>query len=166
MSLATTNNATVPPEARGLARDEVRLLVARSGSPIRETAFGELAQHLAPGDLVVVNTSATLPAALDGTRSAGREVVVHLATALDDGTWVVEVRPPGPSFGPVTDLAVGERVELPGGSHLEVLRTLPGQVRLHVATVVSRRGVQALMTQPSPAVRRCPAPVARSRPRS
>ena len=39
----------------------------------------------------MVNTSATLPAELDGRRS-GKPVVVHLATDLGDGTWVAELR--------------------------------------------------------------------------
>ncbi len=133
MSLATTNNATAPPEARGLARDEVRLLVA--GRSLTDTTFRALPEFLSPGDLVVVNRSATMAAALDGTREDGSQVVVHFATALDDGTWVVEVRPAGLSFGPVTDIRAGERIGLPTGAWLTVLETLPKQVRLHRAAV-------------------------------
>jgi S-adenosylmethionine:tRNA ribosyltransferase-isomerase len=129
MSLLETHNATEPPEARGITRDAVRLLVA--GDRLVDTAFHRLPQHLQPGDLVVVNRSATLPAALDGRREDGTEVVVHLASRLDDGSWVVEVRPPGLSYGPVTDVREGEQVTLPGGAHLDVLEPLPGQVRLH-----------------------------------
>ena len=56
--------AAEPPEARGLARDAVRLMVARDGEPLAHARFGELPAHLRAGDLLVVNESATLPAAL------------------------------------------------------------------------------------------------------
>ena len=72
--------ATEPPEARGLARDEVRLLVAGDG-PIRHALFRDLPTVLAEGDLLVVNNSATLPAAVDGVRSDGRDVKIHRASA-------------------------------------------------------------------------------------
>lgn len=153
MSLATTNNATVPPEARGLERDEVRLLVAhgrpgrgqQDAAGLTDTVFHQLPEFLDPGDLVVVNRSATLAAALDGRREEGSEVVVHFATALDDGTWVVEVRPPGLSFGPVTDVREGERIELPTGAWIRVLETLPDQRRLHRAAVAVEGPVTALL---------------------
>jgi len=69
--------ASAPPEARGRARDEVRLLVA-SPSGVHHTVFSSLGAHLRPGDLLVVNTSGTLPAAVDAVlleAVAGREVV-------------------------------------------------------------------------------------------
>jgi S-adenosylmethionine:tRNA ribosyltransferase-isomerase len=143
MSHATTRNADAPPEARGLERDEVRLLVA--GTAVADAVFRDLPGFLQPGDLVVVNRSATLPAALDGQRADGSPVVVHLASPLDDGTWVVEVRPPAPSYGPVTDVRVGERIGLPTGAWLQVLQTLPGQVRLHRAAVAVEGPVTALL---------------------
>ncbi|HRD63551.1 MAG TPA: S-adenosylmethionine:tRNA ribosyltransferase-isomerase, partial [Nocardioides sp.] len=61
MSLA----ATAPPEARGLARDEVRMAVVTSERTHHRQAR-ELPLWLEPGDLLVVNTSATLPSALPG----------------------------------------------------------------------------------------------------
>jgi S-adenosylmethionine:tRNA ribosyltransferase-isomerase len=106
-------SAVQPPEARGLRRDEVRLMVA-DGRSLSHQRFADLPDHLAPGDLVVVNTSATLPAAVDGELSDGREVVVHFATALDDGCWVVEVRPSVRANGPVTSLVPGDQVRLTG----------------------------------------------------
>ncbi|PVZ11065.1 S-adenosylmethionine:tRNA ribosyltransferase-isomerase [Actinomycetospora cinnamomea] len=99
-----------PPEHRGLARDEVRLLVARPGG-VAHRRFLDLADVLEPGDLLVVNTSATLAAALDARHADGRAMTVHVATALDDGTWVVEPRRPD---GPERDVAAGDRLELPG----------------------------------------------------
>ncbi|WP_212721358.1 S-adenosylmethionine:tRNA ribosyltransferase-isomerase [Nocardioides dongxiaopingii] len=83
--------APAPAEARGVARDATRLLVA-TGDSTAHARFRDLADHLEPGDLVVVNNSATVAGQLDARSSRHGAVVVHLATPLDDGTWVVEVR--------------------------------------------------------------------------
>ena len=63
--------AREPPEARGLRRDGVRMLVAASAG-LRHLRFADLPTVLVPGDLVVVNNSATLPAAVPGSRLATR----------------------------------------------------------------------------------------------
>lgn len=116
-------SATEPPEVRGLPRDQVRLLVAEPDR-LTHARFWELGRFLHPGDLLVVNTSATLPAAIDGTRADGRRVVVHCATPLDDGGCVVELRLPDGS-GPMRDAASGERIELTGGTVLTLLSAYP-----------------------------------------
>lgn len=116
--------AVEPPEARGVRRDQVRLLVA-DGYRVQHQHFVDLPHHLAPGDLLVVNTSATLPAAVDATLDGRRQVVVHFATALDDGSWVVEVRPAGPANGPVTGLAAGDVLRLPGAAAATLLTAYP-----------------------------------------
>ena len=128
-------HARRPPEHDGRRRDEVALVVARPGS-VTTTSFARLSSHLEPGDLVVVNTSATVPAALDGW-DGDRMVVVHLSTQLDDGAWVVELRHPD-GTGPVLDAAAGEAVSLAGGASavLRRPRALAGDgVRLWVADV-------------------------------
>jgi S-adenosylmethionine:tRNA ribosyltransferase-isomerase len=122
-ALPAGSQATAPAERRGLARDGVRLLVARPGG-IEHTIFRSLADHLAPGDLLVVNTSATLPAAVDGLRDNGVRGPVHVATALDDGSWVVEFRRTDNS-GPQTDVRPGELVEITGGQRLLVAGAYP-----------------------------------------
>jgi S-adenosylmethionine:tRNA ribosyltransferase-isomerase len=107
--------ATEPPEERGLARDEVRLLVAEPGRQIRHARFRDLAAFLAPGDLVVVNTSATRAAAVDGLRADGRAVTVHVSHRLPDGDdWVVELRSPGGAER-VRDGRAGDVLRLPRG---------------------------------------------------
>jgi S-adenosylmethionine:tRNA ribosyltransferase-isomerase len=113
-----------PPEARGLARDDVRLLVADS-SGLRHARFAGLGRFLSPGDVLVVNTSATLAAAIDGRRPDGSAVTVHFSTLLDDGSWLVELRPPGRATGPVTDAAAGQRVELAAGAALTLRKAVP-----------------------------------------
>jgi S-adenosylmethionine:tRNA ribosyltransferase-isomerase len=117
-------SAVEPPEARGVRRDQVRLLVAH-GHSLWHRRFADLPDQLAPGDLVVVNTSATLPAAVDGALADGRRVVVHFATALDDGTWVVEVRPAVHAHGPVTALVSGDHVWLTGDTSATLVTAYP-----------------------------------------
>ena len=121
------SEATVPPEARGLARDEVRLAVVTHDRTEHYQAR-DLPAWLAPGDLLVVNTSATLPAALDVVRR-GRRWVLHVSAELDDGSWAVELRQPDGS-GPGV-LEAGEVLRLPGHVHLRVDQPVPaGQTRL------------------------------------
>lgn len=117
-------SAVEPPEERGIRRDQVRMLVA-DGDSLLHRRFDDLPDQLAPGDLVVVNTSATLPAAVDGEQSDAQGVVVHFATALDDGTWVVEVRPAVHATGAVTWLRSGDRVWLTGSVSATLLTAFP-----------------------------------------
>ncbi|HEV2875279.1 MAG TPA: S-adenosylmethionine:tRNA ribosyltransferase-isomerase [Thermoleophilaceae bacterium] len=93
--------AREPAEVRGAGRDDVRLLVARRGSGrIDHARFAELPELLDPGDLLVVNTSATLPAAIPvvGSDPALR---LHLSSPIpgdDRGAWLVELRRDGRRF--------------------------------------------------------------------
>ncbi|MEV8636100.1 S-adenosylmethionine:tRNA ribosyltransferase-isomerase [Streptosporangium sp. NPDC051023] len=103
-----------PPEERGLARDGVRLLVSRGGTgEIGHHRFADLPGLLSPGDLLVVNDSATLPAAVRLDRLA-----VHFSTEREDGTWLVELRRRGE---PYRGGAPGEWLPLPGGATLRLL---------------------------------------------
>jgi S-adenosylmethionine:tRNA ribosyltransferase-isomerase len=130
-----------PPEARGLARDEVRLLVARrSDDSISHHRFSDLPELLEPGDLVVINVSATIAAAIPATRHlrpAGRtreRVRVHFATRapeLDDDWRVVELRS-ADGTNPLR-LAAGERLTLRGGARLELVAPYASGQRLMLA---------------------------------
>ncbi|MGH2347917.1 MAG: S-adenosylmethionine:tRNA ribosyltransferase-isomerase [bacterium] len=82
-----------PPEARGLTRDGVRMLVSyRQSDEIHHARFPDFPDFLRAGDVVVVNVSATLPAALTATRTDGTDVALHLSTRLPAGLHVVEFR--------------------------------------------------------------------------
>ncbi|GAA2880722.1 S-adenosylmethionine:tRNA ribosyltransferase-isomerase [Streptosporangium fragile] len=125
-----------PPEARGLARDGVRLLAShRDTGEIGHHTFADLPDLLRPGDLLVVNNSGTLPAAVRLDRLA-----VHFSTEREDGTWLVELRrrrerrvPEGTGRGPLETEepeaagepypggADGEWLPLPGGATLRLL---------------------------------------------
>lgn len=137
-------SATEPPEARAIARDEVRLLVA-SPDALDHVLFRDIGRFLRAGDLLVVNTSATVPAATDGLRADGRRVVVHFSTPLEDGSWLVELRAPDGS-GPVRDAGVGERIRLPSAASLTLgrqPRNAPG--RLWLAAVDVEGSVQEFL---------------------
>lgn len=92
-SLPAELEAREPAEARGLTRDAVRMLVAdHCDGSITHSTFTLLPSFLDPGDLVVINTSGTIPAAVDARALDGEDLVLHLSTALDDGRWIVEPR--------------------------------------------------------------------------
>lgn len=133
--LPSALEATEPPEAHGLVRDSVRMLVTCLGSrSLVPSTFQHLPTFLAPGDLVVINTSATIPAAIDAAGDDGTLLVVHLSSELDDGRWIVEPRrlergiatrwqgpPPTP------------RLHLSGGGTLWLDEPLDGCGRLFIA---------------------------------
>ncbi|MQY26499.1 S-adenosylmethionine:tRNA ribosyltransferase-isomerase [Nocardia aurantia] len=125
--------ATAPPEARGLARDEVRMLVSDNGI-LTHGRFRELPRFLRPGDLLVVNNSATIDAAVDA-RYRGLPVVAHFATALDDGAWVLELRDPAGVPLTTAEPEPGARVNLPGAVATLHGPWLPPARRLWVAEV-------------------------------
>ena len=119
--------AAEPPERHGHDRSDVALLVStRSDGAIAHGRMADLPHLLAPGDLVVINVSATLPAALPGRIDGDEPVRVHLSTPLGAGRWVVEVRAADGSRRERPPF--GERIGLPAcGS--AVLRGAPPRQR-------------------------------------
>jgi S-adenosylmethionine:tRNA ribosyltransferase-isomerase len=120
-----------PPEVQGRNRADVAMLVAtrRDGS-LSHARFDDLPRYLASGDLLVVNTSATLPAAIPG-RLGAREVELRLSTPTRDGNWIVELRSDG--LAPLPAPPIGSRLDLPGGATAELLARHLGSARLSVA---------------------------------
>src|SRR5512147_2541416 len=110
--------AGAPPEARGLARDEVRLMVSyRSTDRVVHTRFHDIGSFLTAGDVVVINTSGTLPAALNATRSDDSAIELHLSTHLPGDVWIVELRRAGPKGTlPFFQAVSGEMLQLPEGA--------------------------------------------------
>ena len=124
-----------PPEARGLARDEVRLMVAgRHDRRIAHAQFNELPAFLAPGDLVVVNTSATLAAAVPAQRADGSHVELHFSTPVPhrvaERWWIVELRAEN---GPFLSAHEGEVLSVPSGGRIELVAPYARGRRLWVA---------------------------------
>jgi S-adenosylmethionine:tRNA ribosyltransferase-isomerase len=107
-----------PPEARGLARDEVRLMASyRADDHVVHARFRDLPDFLDAGDVLVINTSGTLNAALNATRADGTPLELHLSTHLPADLWSVEVRrPAGNATVPFHEARTGEVLALPGGA--------------------------------------------------
>jgi S-adenosylmethionine:tRNA ribosyltransferase-isomerase len=138
--------ASEPPEARGLTRDEVRLMVSnRADNRIIHTQFRQLPDFLNAGDVLVINTSGTMNAALNATRADGTPLELHLSTRLPADLWIVEVRQPdGDSTKPFYTARAGETLILPDDAsatlhtpHSTEQRILNrnGQIRLWIATL-------------------------------
>ena len=109
-----------PPEARGLRRDEVRLLVSYLvDDRVVHSNFGDLPEFLEAGDTLVVNTSGTMNAALPAERTDGTPLTVHLSTHLPADQWVVELRSTSGNE-PVLDGKPGEILALQDGASLSL----------------------------------------------
>lgn len=92
-SLPPELEASAPPEARGLRRDQVRLMVSNySTDQVRHNRFYHLDKYLDEGDVIVINTSRTRNSALLALREDCTAVELHLSTHFDDDLWTVEVR--------------------------------------------------------------------------
>jgi S-adenosylmethionine:tRNA ribosyltransferase-isomerase len=122
-----------PPEARGMRRDEVRLMVATAhNGNIVDARFRDLPEFLEPGDLLVINVSATLPAALPALRADGTELTLHLSTPAPNGPgefwWIVEARS-ADGLSPFFGLSVGERIALPDRASVDVVAPEPFSAR-------------------------------------
>ncbi len=161
-SLPAANIAGEPPEARGIARDGVRMLVAADGQELAHRLARDLPRVLAPGDLLVVNTSDTLPAALDGVAPGGERVVVHLSTALPGSTparaladtgsvWTVEFRvPDGSASRPSDTPRHGHVVHLRGDGLLRIVDSYPGgrgRSRLWVGEITTPTALLSWLTE-------------------
>jgi S-adenosylmethionine:tRNA ribosyltransferase-isomerase len=142
------HQADQPPEAGGAGRDDVHLLVSRGTDTPQYTTFASIANDLRPGDLLVVNTSATVAAALDVVIEGHGDAVIHVSNQLPGDLWMVEPR---------RRIANGstERLRLPdepalvhlhGGRPLfHLLRTAPDSERLWLALATAGADVAATM---------------------
>ena len=163
--------AREPPEARGLARDEVRLMVATRGDgAIVHAEFRDLPRFVDAGDLLVINTSATVPAAVAARRADGSAVRVHFATPAphlrEEGWWIVELRSedgarplaetgaparPGERSGPgersQPPARPGERLTLAGGADLELVAPYASGARLLLARVHAEEPILAYLAR-------------------
>jgi S-adenosylmethionine:tRNA ribosyltransferase-isomerase len=119
--------AAEPPEGRGLARDDVRLLVSNvARDAVAHACFRDLPRWLSPGDLLVVNASGTLAAALFVETERGESLELHLSTRLPGGFWTAEVRRPDYIASvPYRDARAGLILRLPDGASATLLAPYP-----------------------------------------
>lgn len=159
-ALPEANIGTEPAERRGSGRDDVRMMVAkRATGSIEHAAFSTIGQHLRPGDALVVNTSGTLPSAVDGWSADGTRVKVHFASPASGGLWAVEVRAPtgdggtmpGPDWGPRT-------IRLAGGATLHLLTRNTTSSRLWHARVDGVTDVVSYLLAHGGPIRYAPGP--------
>jgi S-adenosylmethionine:tRNA ribosyltransferase-isomerase len=131
LELPVRLEAHEPPEVRGEGRDDVALLVATQHDlALVHARFRDLPQFLSAGDLLVVNVSATLPAALKA-HLGEQQLQLWLSTPTTDGSWVVELRTS--DRAPYLRPPVGARLALAGGAHAQLVARFAGSNRLAVA---------------------------------
>ncbi len=136
--LPASLEAHEPPEATGRTRSNVRLLVSAGEALPQHLRFNEIGSVLRRGDLLVVNTSATMASAVDGELSNGEFVVVHFSTELPGGMWLVELRTPKvnsngvKATSPYAEDATGLKVKLPGCQSVSLLARFSDSKRLYV----------------------------------
>ena len=123
---AALREATAPPERRGRGRDGVRLLVTDCATRSHAHArFFELPDYLRSGDLLVVNDSATVPAAIPARRANDETLPLHVSTRIDERIWMAEPR---------GTVLCGEELRLPaGGSAVMIAPVEPEYPRLWYA---------------------------------
>jgi S-adenosylmethionine:tRNA ribosyltransferase-isomerase len=118
--------AKEPPEARGLSRDDVRLLVIdRDTHETAHARFNELPNYLQRSDLLVFNRSRTLPVVLSGKdKTNGTPIQLRLAEHLSDDSWLgllVCIGKDGDTCGFACGLSEGMEIIFPGGLEAKVL---------------------------------------------
>jgi S-adenosylmethionine:tRNA ribosyltransferase-isomerase len=145
-----------PEEARGLSRDQVRLMLSyRADNRIVHAQFRDLPDYLQAGDVLVINTSGTLNAALHATRADGTPVELHLSTHLPADLWIVEVRQPsGSATIPFYTAQAGETLGLPSRARATLLtpynpseRIQSGHTRLWIATLKLPSTVEGYLSE-------------------
>jgi len=149
--------ASEPPEARGLSRDEVRLMISYlDDDRIIHRRFRDIGEFLQAGDVLVINTSGTLNAAVKGQREDGTPIELHLSTHLPADLWLVEVRQPeGTTTKPFYTARAGEILRLSSGASVNLLTPYlpdriaaqPTRVRLWVATLQVPGLLQAYLAE-------------------
>jgi S-adenosylmethionine:tRNA ribosyltransferase-isomerase len=151
--------ASQPPEARGLRRDQVRLMVSSlSNDQVIHTRFQKIGEFLKPGDVLVINTSGTLNAALNVTNADELTLELHLSTHLPGDLWAVELRLTGEAgSSPFYEADAGETLELPGKAQAHLLvpyrpsgsnqEQAPAQTRLWIARLEIPGPLQGYLAQ-------------------
>ena len=124
--LPTALEAYEPPEARGLERDRVRLMVShRDDDHIAHARFADLPDSLQAGDALVINTSGTMNAALPAEREDGTQLELRLSTRLPAELWTVEIRrPQGDTTVPFREASAGQEIHLPGSVSRDAVRVV------------------------------------------
>lgn len=146
-----------PLRSDEVSRHAVRLVVIDRRSDVLEVGpFAQLAARLRPGDLVVVNDAATLPASLHGRTAGGEPFELRLSGPVDgtrlygvllgpgDHRTRTEDRPAPPALAVGDDVTLGElhaRIVAAAGRRVELIARETGDV-LWQALYASGKPVQ------------------------
>ena len=84
--------AQEPPEARGLPRDGVRLMVSHGRRPIVHTPFDDMPVASCAGRCARRQHERHAAAPRCGPPAGGTPIELHLSTRTGDGRWMVELR--------------------------------------------------------------------------
>lgn len=159
-TLPDSSVATKPAELRGAGRDDVRLMVTRRASAsVEHDVFDHLDRYLEAGDVVVVNTSATMPAAVDATTGDDTRLKVHFAEPASGGLWAIEVRgiaadggtTPGPDLSP-------QSLHLAHDVTVHLLARGPRTPRLWIAAVEGCENLESFLAAHGEPIRYVPGP--------
>lgn len=101
-----------PPEQQGRERDDVRLLITTDHGH-QHARFRDLPRFLDPGSVLVVNTSATLPASLPARHQRFGPLVVNVSTHYGGELHLAEPRASAAEPGPLP-LEAGDALEIAG----------------------------------------------------
>jgi S-adenosylmethionine:tRNA ribosyltransferase-isomerase len=108
---------------------------SRASGVILDDHFRNLPTYMKEGDALVLNVSATLPAALPVTSAGGIRLLIHLSSPLPGGLWAIELRTPhGQGSEPGPDLDP-QTFPLPDGGNVELLSRHPRVRRLWLAAL-------------------------------
>src|SRR5688500_630587 len=85
-------SAQEPPEERGRSREAVRMRLSQiAHDALTHTCFRRIPDFRRRGDVLIVNTSATINAAVTGVRETvggiTEDVALHLSTPLAADRW-------------------------------------------------------------------------------
>ncbi len=84
---------SIPTEIRGINRDEVRLMISNiSTDNVQHDTFKNIVDYLNEDDVLVVNTSGTIKAAIPAKNKNNTFLQIHLSTQLKNKKWVAELR--------------------------------------------------------------------------
>jgi S-adenosylmethionine:tRNA ribosyltransferase-isomerase len=125
----------------------VRLMVSyASDDRVIHSRFRDIEDFLEAGDVLVINTSGTMKAALEAEREDGTALELHLSTHLPANLWIVELRRlVGTSTEPFRHATPGERLRLPEGATATLHTPYPNSPtqsegsRLWISTLESPR---------------------------
>ncbi|MFP3881603.1 MAG: S-adenosylmethionine:tRNA ribosyltransferase-isomerase [Actinomycetota bacterium] len=159
-TLPDSSLATKPAELRGAGRDDIRLMVTRRASgSVEHDVFDHLDRFLETGDVLVVNTSATMPAAVEAATGDDTRLKVHFAGPASGGLWAIEVRgmaedggtTPGPDLRPQT-------LYLPDDVKVHLLAKDPRTPRLWISAVEGCEDLNSFLAAHGEPIRYVPGP--------